>query len=49
MVLDQAKAGVFPIDKMQEYTQNYIKAGGARAFSEYYVAEVRGRDVRHAR
>src|SRR5881398_578469 len=38
-VLDRARAGVFPLDKMREYTQNYIKAGGARAFSEYYVAK----------
>ena len=37
-VLDQARAGAFPIRKMQEYTANYIRAGGTRAFSEYYVA-----------
>jgi chemotaxis protein methyltransferase CheR len=41
-VLDQAKAGVFPLDKMREYTQNYIKAGGKRAFSEYYIAAYDG-------
>jgi chemotaxis protein methyltransferase CheR len=41
-VLDQARAGVFPLDKMQEYTQNYIRAGGGRAFSEYYVAAYDG-------
>jgi chemotaxis protein methyltransferase CheR len=37
-VLEQARQGVFPLDKMREYTQNYIRAGGKRAFSEYYVA-----------
>ena len=37
-VLERARTGVFPLDKMQEYTQNYIRAGGTRAFSEYYVA-----------
>jgi chemotaxis protein methyltransferase CheR len=37
-VVEQARTGVFPLDKMQEYTQNYIRAGGKRAFSEYYVA-----------
>jgi chemotaxis protein methyltransferase CheR len=37
-VLDTARAGVFPLDKMQQYTQNYIRAGGTREFSEYYVA-----------
>jgi chemotaxis protein methyltransferase CheR len=38
VVLEQARNGVFPLDKMQEYTQNYIRAGGNRSFSEYYVA-----------
>ncbi len=37
-VLEQARLGVLPVDKMQEYTQNYICAGGTRSFSEYYVA-----------
>jgi chemotaxis protein methyltransferase CheR len=37
-VLERARAGVFPLDKMQQYTHNYIKAGGTRSFSEYYVA-----------
>ncbi|TML05143.1 MAG: protein-glutamate O-methyltransferase CheR [Actinobacteria bacterium] len=41
-VLDRARAAVFPLDKMREYTQNYIKAGGARAFSEYYLAKYDG-------
>ena len=36
-VIEQARAGVFPLDKMREYTENYIRAGGKRAFSEYYV------------
>ena len=37
-VLERAQEGVFPIDKMRDYTENYIKSGGRRAFSEYYVA-----------
>jgi chemotaxis protein methyltransferase CheR len=41
-VLDRARAGVFPLDKMREYTQNYIKSGGERAFSEYYLAKYDG-------
>jgi len=41
-VLDRAQAGVFPLDKMREYTQNYIKAGGTHAFSEYYLAKYDG-------
>jgi chemotaxis protein methyltransferase CheR len=41
-VLDRARGGVFPLEKMREYTQNYIRAGGTRAFSEYYVAAYDG-------
>jgi chemotaxis protein methyltransferase CheR len=41
-VLDRARLGVFPLDKMREYTQNYIKSGGQRAFSEYYLAKYDG-------
>ena len=37
-VLQQARGGVFPLQKMQEYTQNYIRAGGKGAFSDYYTA-----------
>jgi chemotaxis protein methyltransferase CheR len=41
-VVGRARAGVFPLDKMREYTQNYINAGGSRAFSEYYLAKYDG-------
>ena len=41
-VLDTARAGVFPLDRMKQYTQNYIRGGGAREFSEYYVAAYDG-------
>jgi chemotaxis protein methyltransferase CheR len=37
-VLATAKAGIFPLDKMQQYTQNYIRGGGRHDFSRYYVA-----------
>src|SRR5204862_6200380 len=36
VVLRHARSGIFPLNRMQEYTENYIKAGGARSFSEYY-------------
>ena len=39
VVLQRAKAGIFPLDRMKEYTDNYIKAGGKKAFSEYYTAK----------
>lgn len=37
-VLERARRGVFPLDKMQTYTRNYLQSGGLRAFSEYYTA-----------
>ena len=42
VVLQQARAGIFPLEKMQEYTQNYLRAGGNRSFSEYYTAAYGG-------
>jgi chemotaxis protein methyltransferase CheR len=38
LVLERAAAGIFPLDKMQDYTQNYLKAGGRASFSEYFTA-----------
>jgi chemotaxis protein methyltransferase CheR len=38
-VLNQAKAGIFPLAAMQTYTRNYQHAGGERAFAEYYTAD----------
>lgn len=35
--LNQAEQGVFSLRTMQENTDNYIKSGGKRAFSEYYT------------
>jgi chemotaxis protein methyltransferase CheR len=42
VVLQQAKAGIFPLNRMQEYTENYIRAGGKQSFSEYYTAKYDG-------
>lgn len=42
VVLQQARAGIFPLTRMQEYTENYIRAGGKRSFSEYYTAKYDG-------
>lgn len=38
LVLERARSGAFPMDRMRNYTENYIKSGGKRAFSEYYSA-----------
>jgi len=37
-VVEKAKAGIFPLSAMQEYTSNYQQAGGRSSFSEYYTA-----------
>jgi chemotaxis protein methyltransferase CheR len=42
VVLARAKQGVFPLDKMREYTDKYLRAGGERAFSDYYLARYDG-------
>jgi chemotaxis protein methyltransferase CheR len=42
VVLRHARGGIFPLNRMQEYTENYIKAGGTRSFSEYYTAKYDG-------
>ncbi|CAH1193722.1 Chemotaxis protein methyltransferase [Paenibacillus plantiphilus] len=38
-VLDSARGGVFPIERMQTFTRNYLEAGGKEAFSQYYTAK----------
>ena len=35
-VLQRAREGAFALDKVREYTRNYLAAGGGEAFSHYY-------------
>jgi chemotaxis protein methyltransferase CheR len=42
VLLQHARAGIFPLDKMQEYTRNYQRAGGIHSFSGYYTAAYDG-------
>ncbi len=37
-VLDKAKTGIFPIEKMKNFTVNYRKSGGLASFADYYTA-----------
>jgi chemotaxis protein methyltransferase CheR len=37
--LRRAREGIFPLSSMQEYTANYMRAGGKRFFSDYYTAK----------
>ena len=41
-VLKVAKSGFFPLENMKKYTNNYIKAGGKQAFSDYYTVTNNG-------
>lgn len=41
-VLEKASRGIFPIEKMQLFTRNYLQSGGKQAFSKYYVVQEQG-------
>ncbi|TCW31769.1 CheR family methyltransferase [Gulbenkiania mobilis] len=36
--LEKAERGIYSADSVRKFTQNYQKAGGKRAFSDYYTA-----------
>jgi chemotaxis protein methyltransferase CheR len=36
-VLARARQGCFPLDKLRDYTRNYLAAGGTQDFSGYYT------------
>ena len=36
--LEKARQGIFPLEAIRHYTANYQRAGGLRAFSDYYTA-----------
>lgn len=38
-ILSKAKDGIYSLEEIREYTQNYNLAGGTRSFSEYYLAK----------
>jgi len=44
-VLGTAAEGIYPVAKMQEYTENYLAAGGTRSFSDYYRAAYGGAQI----
>ena len=37
-VLERSRLGTFPLERMREYTQNYIASEGRASFSDYYKA-----------
>ena len=38
-ILRRARAGIFPLAAMREYTANYHQSGGVHEFSDYYTAQ----------
>jgi chemotaxis protein methyltransferase CheR len=40
--LQKAREGILSMDRMTEYTANYVKSGGTGSFSDYYLAKYGG-------
>jgi chemotaxis protein methyltransferase CheR len=38
-VLENVRAGIFPMSQMKQYSENYISSGGKKDFSSYYTAQ----------
>lgn len=36
--VERARAGIYPLSLMKEFTENYLRAGGTMPFSSYYAA-----------
>ena len=39
LILEKARAGIYPIGVIRDYTANYQQAGGKKSFSDYYSAQ----------
>lgn len=39
VILEKARAGIYPLEVMKGYILNYQKSGGKRSFSDYYKAD----------
>jgi chemotaxis protein methyltransferase CheR len=38
-VIENIQRGIFPLNRMQQYSENYILSGGKRDFSSFYTAQ----------
>ncbi len=38
VAIETAKQGIYPLERMQEYTTNYLRAGGRGSLSDYFTA-----------
>ncbi|OQY32750.1 MAG: chemotaxis protein CheR [Spirochaetaceae bacterium 4572_59] len=48
LILAKARDGIYPLDQIKKYTQNYQKAGGKRSFGEYYTADYHSALIRQS-
>lgn len=39
LILNKAQEGIYPVEDIRVYTENYQQAGGTRSFSDYYSAD----------
>ncbi|MCB0804842.1 MAG: protein-glutamate O-methyltransferase CheR [Bacteroidales bacterium] len=39
MILKKARQGIYPMDRIKQYTSNYQKSGGKNSFADYYSAK----------
>lgn len=39
MILEKARDGIYPVENLKSYTENYQKAGGHASFADYYTAQ----------
>lgn len=39
VILARARDGIYPLDRMREYGQNYIRAGGKKVLADYYTTQ----------
>ncbi|MGM0654308.1 MAG: CheR family methyltransferase [Thermodesulfobacteriota bacterium] len=47
LILSKAKDGIYPMDVMREYINNYHKSGGKNDFSDYYAADYNHAIIKH--
>lgn len=47
VILARARDGVYPLERMREYGQNYIRAGGKKVLADYYITQY-GRAIFHS-
>ena len=48
IILARARDGIYPLDRMKIYAQNYVNAGGKGSLTDYYTAQY-GRAIFHGR